>query len=320
MSIFTSERVSQQPSSGRSSESDILNSLIPSSYIHALECFVYAKKEFLSQAELEPGSSNSLSSLYNYQQRYVAALLKQLPPGTAFPAASQLVNIRPPAIIKSVPIRQGPFLLQPAPRDLEGSEAVDATDISYLTFGSKEEDENEDETVRLGVVLVAFKDGKVDLCLDVEKVEAKWEHRGVRLYHFTMSLTSTNCFLQTANNDLPMLSVYETIDLGIISTLSKASSLDLLQGNHPVFLPDPIQDETVYVYHAFGVHVLQLGRLLRRLAAALRDDTNSDGDDDHLVELLQTTGPTQVQPILTTFSVEHRYGCQTPVHCTSLLI
>jgi nucleoporin NUP82 len=29
------------------------------------------------------------------------------------------------------------------------------------------------------VILVAFQDGKVDLCLDVEKVEARWELKQV---------------------------------------------------------------------------------------------------------------------------------------------
>lgn len=166
---------------------------IPSSYVHALECFVHAKQEFLSQSELESPSTYSLSTLYEYQHKYVATLLKQLPPGTAFPAASRPVSMHPPTTIKSDPIRQGPFLLQPSPRDLESSEGGDATDLTYLTFGAPDDaEEDEGETERLGVMLVVFQDGKVDVCLDVEKVEAKWEHRGVCFYpHMTSNTVLT---------------------------------------------------------------------------------------------------------------------------------
>ncbi|TCD66933.1 hypothetical protein EIP91_000711 [Steccherinum ochraceum] len=271
------------------------NASIPSSYIHALECFVHAKKEYLSRSVLGESSSTSLSTLYDYQHKYVSALLKQLPPGTAFPATSRPVSVRPPSTIKAKPIRQGPFLLQPAPRILDDSEGGDATDILYMAFGGEGDEDEESDTERLGVLLVAFQDGKVDVCLDVEKVEAKWEHR------------------QHSNHDLPMLAVYESIDLGTISTLQKASTstssssiLDLLRGSHPVFLRDPIQDETVYVYHAFGVHALHLAPLLQALSTALRDDNSNEGDDEHLHIALEKASATVVQPMLTTFSAERK--------------
>lgn len=64
---------------------------------------------------------------------------------------------------------------------LEGQEEPgDATDLVYLAFGGDEEDgEGEGETERLGVVMVVYQDGKVDVCLDVEKVEARWETKAV---------------------------------------------------------------------------------------------------------------------------------------------
>lgn len=164
-----------------------LISSIPSSYIHALECFVHAKQEFLAQSETD--TTNSLSNLYEYQHKYVTSLIKQLPSGAAFPSTSQSFLLHPPNTIKTSPIRQGPFLLQPSPRNLDGSEGGDATDIVYLTFGtSSDEDDDEGETERLGVVLVAYRDGKVDVCLDVEKVEAKWEHRYVSGHCATMPI------------------------------------------------------------------------------------------------------------------------------------
>jgi len=96
--------------------------------------------------------------------------------------------MHPPSTIKAQPVRQGPFLLQPSPHTLEGSEGGDATDIAYLTFGSDYEEDGEGETERLGIIMIAFQDGKIDICLDVEKVEARWETKQVRLFLFWLHL------------------------------------------------------------------------------------------------------------------------------------
>ncbi|KXN86370.1 Nucleoporin nup82 [Leucoagaricus sp. SymC.cos] len=260
------------------------NASVPSSYIHSLECFISAKQEFLAQ-----GNSNmtqNLATIYDYQQKYVSALLRQLPPGTAFPATSRAVSMHPPTSIKTLPVRQGPFLLQPAPRLLEGSEGGDATDIAYLVFGADDEDSEREgnPTDHLGIITVAYQDGKVDLFLDVEKVEARWNVKGL------------------LSHDLPMLAVYETIDLGLLSAVTLNSCSSLLQANHPVFFLDPIHDDTFYVYHAFGIHALQIGPVLQHLAVALRGE-----DDDALLDnALQTPAETLVRPLLTTFSVERK--------------
>ncbi|CAK5275712.1 unnamed protein product [Mycena citricolor] len=198
------------------------NASIPSSYVHSLECFISAKQEFLSQSS-STSTTHNLSTLYDYQHKYVTALLKQLPPGTVFPSTSRSVSVHPPTTIKARPARQGPFLLQPSPRTIAGSEGGDATDMAYLAFGSDDaEDETEGgETEHLGVVLIGFQDGKVDLCLDVEKVEARWDAGGSK-----------------RDQGLPILAVYETIDLGTVELLQ--GQLDLISANHLVFFPDPI--------------------------------------------------------------------------------
>ncbi|KAG6911695.1 hypothetical protein DXG01_007945 [Tephrocybe rancida] len=273
------------------------NASIPTTYVHSLECFISAKQEFLAQGT--SAEARNLSTLYDYQHKYVTALIKQLPPGTVFPSVSRSVLIHPPTTIKSPAARQGPFLLQPSPRTLDGSEGGDATDIAYLSFDADDDEGESDgsETEHLGIVAVAFQDGKVDVCLDVEKVEARWETK-------------------VPNRDLPMLAVYETIDLGLVSTLNKiaiaqgqAPLLDLLQANHPVLLLDPIHTEAFYVYHAFGVHALNIGSVLQSLAAALR--TDDDSGEASLDAALQNSAGTTVQPILTTFSIERK--CSNPV-------
>lgn len=68
---------------------------------------------------------------------------------------------------------------------LEGSDGGDATDIAYLAFGTDDDNDDDSEregspTEHLGIVTVAYQDGKVDLFLDVEKVEARWDVKSVR--------------------------------------------------------------------------------------------------------------------------------------------
>lgn len=103
-----------------------------------------------------------------------------------------------------------------------------------------------------------------------------------------------------------MLAVYETVDLGLIKVLStiQPPSLDLLQGNSPVFLADPIHEDTVYVYHAFGVHAIHLHKMLRSLSCALHSVTG--GAEDALLTALRSPVSAEVQPIVTTFSVERK--------------
>lgn len=269
------------------------NASIPSSYVHSLECFISAKQEFLSQGTSE--ATQKMTTLYDYQRKYVSALVKQLPPGTAFPSVSARVPIHPPTTLKSKPKRQGPFLLQPSPRNLDGSEGGDATDIIYLAFGgdflAADDDDDGSATERLGAMLVAYQDGRIDACLDVEKVEARWE-------------TKPNV------DEYPMLAVYETIDLDFVGALNSLSgdTLDLLQGNYPVFMADPIQEATVYTYHAFGAHRIDLAPLFGALASALRAD---DEGDSQLTSAINRSSGADVQPLLTTFSVERR--CSNPV-------
>lgn len=114
-------------------------------------------------------------------------------------------------------------------------------------------------------------------------------------------------FFQDKSQDLPMLAVYECIDLGLISMLKQTSSdasiVDLLQANHPVLLMDPIHDDTVYVYHAFGVHVLDFGDLLQCLSNGLRAD---DDESVALNQALHKSEGTHVTPLLNTYSVDRR--------------
>jgi nucleoporin NUP82 len=177
------------------------SSLVPSEYVPALECFVAAKRElieagtsaFLSSHDLAPTTSiitdeDAIAITNDQQLKYVNALMKQLLKSGALESADKAtislpsstpsrVNVRPPIIHKYPIARQGPFLLQPAPPELgSGDDDIEnpAMDIVYLTI---DEDDNgvEGDKEKLGVIGIVYQDGKVDICLDTDKVEAKWD-------------------------------------------------------------------------------------------------------------------------------------------------
>jgi nucleoporin NUP82 len=50
---------------------------------------------------------------------------------------------------------------------------------------------------------------------------------------------------------------------------------------HPVFVTDQGREEVVYIYHAFGVHLLDLSNVIQITTRALRDAVG-DGDESRL--------------------------------------
>jgi nucleoporin NUP82 len=132
------------------------------------------------------------------------------------------------------------------------------------------------------------------------------EENGELHFRYLFVSTGTEPLPQNSADDLPMFAVYETVDLGVVSMLNKIdpSLLDILQGNHPVFVPDPIHGDSLYLYHAFGVQALNFRALLEGLAVALQDENDDKGGA--LQEELKKEQAVEVTPILSTFSVERR--------------
>lgn len=132
--------------------------------------------------------------------------------------------------------------------------------------------------------------------------------------------TGTELSLQNSADDLPMFAVYETVDLGVVSMLNEVdpSLLDIIQGNYPVFVADPIHGDSLYLYHAFGVQALNFRALLEGLAVALQDE-NDDKGGALQAELKKEQG-VEVTPVLSTFSVERRWAAsflESTAHLTT---
>lgn len=71
---------------------------------------------------------------------------------------------------------QGPFLFDPAPREFDGGDhglSERATDLVLVSMAPKDREET-DESDDLGVLAIVWKDGRVDVCLEVEKLEGVW--------------------------------------------------------------------------------------------------------------------------------------------------
>lgn len=105
--------------------------------------------------------------------------------------------------------------------------------------------------------------------------------------------------------DLPSLTVYESIDLGLIVSLRDASSsaslLPFLEHNYPSFRVDPLYAGQLVVSHAFGVHLIDLRKWMRILFVAMQDEVTTRVGDG----AKQAAG-SEVTYLLNTFSAEDK--------------
>ncbi len=266
----------------------------------SLECYVAAKQTFLTEhGQLE---DESFLSLYDYQQKYVKGLTRQLPPVTN---TSRNVTLHHPGTVKNRALRQGPFLLQPAPTELHDGLDSEATDICYVTLSSGAAEDDDDlleslKAERLGAILVAFQDGRVDICLDLDKVEAKWDLKQVGM-DLSMCAESSHEFSKVGPESLPVLTVFETIDLAFPTT-AEGGMTNVLDHSYPILRLDPIHDDTLYVYHPFGVHLVDLGQVVRSIIPTFKEDIELSMDFDG------SEVGCSVSQILDTFSMERRYS------------
>ncbi|BGP00811.1 hypothetical protein NBRC10513v2_000936 [Rhodotorula toruloides] len=295
---------------------------IPPSYIHSLSTFVSSKVNYLSSSlstRITPSSSSTsaraheaLEARYTTQLAFVNSLVRQVQSATSqrlSPAGAEEededdadapVRITTPSRPAWLPTLQGPFLLQPAPHDLSNGADDSACDISYLSPAAG----------GLGVLVVAYRDGKVDVLLEVEKVEGRFvgEEEGRRRAEegavvlarrggvkgkgrgFSADSDDEGVTETETETDLPTLAVYESIDLGLASELASSAVSSELRTNAPVLIRDPLYPDTLYVQHKLGAHCLLFGPWLEEVGEALRVDEKEDGREGSEVEKVLRKG------------------------------
>ncbi|GAA6015593.1 hypothetical protein JCM10207_008138 [Rhodosporidiobolus poonsookiae] len=279
----------------------------------------------------------ALSKRYNLQLQYVNSLVRQATTSSRTPSTPSAdhpsldadldadedrpVRIIAPSRADFTPALQGPFLLQPAPAELDNGADSRACDIAYVHYTPEAAQAGEGQGI--GVVAVAYADGKVDLCIEVEKVEARWaaeEERSslalARPRRGGYGLDDDEDEDDSADDEdaLPTLAVYETIDLGLADELSaqggekgEAAVARGLADNHPTLVRDPLYPDTLYVHHALGAHCLLLAPWLADLAAVAAEGEGEGEDDEaklqrEVEKTLKAQAGTEVLWVLKTLS------------------
>lgn len=177
--------------------------------------------------------------------------------------------------------RQGPILLQPTPPELRGEAESIACDLCYLGVPKSP-----------GVLMIAYSDGKVDECIDIEPIEARWEVQN--------------------EVDLPVMLVYESLDIGLIDQLQQIEGIQVaetLESNRVSLVPDPIHNDSVFVYHAFGVHSISLSTWLEPLTSSLAKNEGQSA----LEGILAASKPAAVKTELVTMTFASSDSLSTPV-------
>jgi len=183
------------------------------------------------------------------------------------------------------PVIQGPFLLQPAPVEFD-PEKYDLDSIASSIISLK--------TEPFSIILIAFTSGKVDVCLNVAPIEALWMSNNETVQDF----------------ELPILAVYETIDLKFRDDLPNIKS------NVINIKEDKRYPDICYLYHHYGVHSISFhnwlsffndinnnNNLLQKFQDILKREIPSDvslkidtlvfgneNDDNPVVGLASSTG------------------------------
>lgn len=255
-------------------------------------CPVMPKRALVSPAAIraiaayeDAQSHNEPSAgVQRLQRRYLVSLLRQLSSNEPDVLAADLsashlapppqedeadapVQVTAPGTVPNRIQPQGPLLLRPSPRELSDEDAPVSSDIAFVHLAPAE-----GAPAWLDVLCVTTRDGRVDVCLLLERIRPAWVQA-----------------TQKAQAQ-PTLAVYESVDLQLAET---RTSTDLNENNYVQLLPDPLYPDTFFVVHADGVDVLSMRPWTSGLLASMRTgDTlaisgalaeNAHSDVTHLV-------------------------------------
>lgn len=154
-----------------------VDSRLPYERLQVLAAYASEKADYLTSKQaaedLPPRDRTAMQRQYSLQLKYLHAMLDQHPSRNegSVEEVPEYVSIQTSDGSSRMRLaRQGPFLLQPSPIELDGSEESLATDIMCRRIS----DPSHADLAPVDCVLIAYSDGKVDVCIDVEKVEPGW--------------------------------------------------------------------------------------------------------------------------------------------------
>ncbi|KAI8634589.1 hypothetical protein F5Y19DRAFT_118019 [Xylariaceae sp. FL1651] len=174
-----------------------------------------------------------------------------------------------------VPRLQGPFVLDLSPKsedelDLELTDIFvigEKLDTDELMLGEDEELEMEDiegEGLSLSVICLLSSSGQVQICLDLDGVQAQW--------------------LPPRNKSKTMGCLVGSPTLLTFSTLDVLSPLEVTEDAWPVFSPDVTSRYSFYVTHPSSITYISLAPWVFRLEGELQGD--SEAGSEFRIDLL----------------------------------
>ena len=244
------------------------------------------------------------------KKKWLESLLESAQP---HPFSDEVVMVQRPSLKAAMTARQGPFLFQPAPHELKDDENR-AYDILSL------------DTEAADVIVMAHSSGRVDVCMAVDRPTARWtlpksiDPRG----HGGHADEAVDV------QELPVVSVYETIDLGLLSVFGTSSAstagvyaleerrLGIL--NRPVLVQDILYGDTFYVYHEAGAHCISVRPWLERLTSIFEATANGQSArmDSEIKQFYGSSIESSVCYVVNTRPTRTRYAVlQRPINLSS---
>lgn len=220
----------------------------------------------------------------------------------------EFVEVKAPnlPLVPGPALSQGPFLLAPAPHELNETREGQGSDIAHVRLPAASDGQSS-----FDVLLLTSDDGRVDVALlDVSgKVLPRWSSQE-SAHSSTSSLVASLDSSQrrslhksgryglddSSDEDdsdddgqqdaghLPTLFLYETLDLGLATPSLRPV---------PRIVTDPVYADTVYIHHAFGAHMVSLAPWAERFASLLHE-----AGSDELVRFLHTSTASQTKWIV----------------------
>ncbi|KAG0038674.1 hypothetical protein BGZ82_011253 [Podila clonocystis] len=179
------------------------------------------------------------------------------------PFSDEIVFAKNPSLGQGKALRQGPFLYQPAPIELDDDDNR-AYDILCL------------ETEATDILAIAHSSGRVDISIVLDRPSPRW---GLpRQPKSGYGLTDDD---DDDEDDLPVVGMYESLDLGLLKVFGNTSvaksgahglqEARLCISNHPVLVADSMYGDTFYVYHEMGAHCISIRPWLGTLTQIYED-------------------------------------------------
>ncbi|CCJ29972.1 unnamed protein product [Pneumocystis jirovecii] len=181
------------------------NCMVQRAYLDRLACYISTKTQQLNKIKNDPTLISHEEENMRLQTRWISDILGQISlindyglgsPLSQSLDAHDLVTFSRPNISRFPVLVQGPFLFQPAPLEFS-SKHVMASNIIALG------------TNTIGILAISYTDGKIDICIEVDRIEPKWflnkneqyqSTNYLSTYESIMVMDSKNVLKPTENN------------------------------------------------------------------------------------------------------------------------